>query len=127
MWDQVQDSFRVDDALAWVHPTNSKPSGKAYALLVEGPSMTSPFPEADRSFPSGTTIIVDPLVPVQAGDFVIAKDAQTKQATFKQLITDGGRWYLKPLNPTFPTLEIDDPNARVIGRVVEFQGPGGKL
>ena len=40
---------------------------------------------------------------------------------------DGGRWYLKPLNPDYKTLEKDDPVMRVIGRVIEYIPKGGKL
>jgi SOS-response transcriptional repressor LexA len=54
----------------------------------------------------------------------VAKDVHTQQATFKQLTTDGGRWFLRPLNPAYPTMEIDDPAMRVIGRVIEFQTRG---
>lgn len=86
--------------------------------------MTSPDPDAQYSFPEGTILIVDPNREAMPGDFVIAKDVDTQQATFKRLATDGGRWYLKPLNPQFKTVEIDDPSLRVIGRVVEFHRRG---
>jgi len=87
--------------------------------------MTNPYP-GELSFPDGTVIIVDPGRAVGAGDYVVAKDVATQQATFKRLAHDGGRWYLKPLNPTYPTIEIDDPSVRVIGRVIEYR-MGGKL
>lgn len=86
--------------------------------------MTNPDPEALYSFPEGTILLVDPNRSVDPGDFVIAKDVSTQQATFKRLAYDGGHWYLRPLNPNFKTVEIDDPKVRVIGRVVEFQRRG---
>jgi len=103
--------------------TDVSVTGDAFALLVSGDSMTSPYPGA-RSFPDGTIIVVDPGRAAQAGDFVIAKDVEDQRATFKQLVTDGVRWFLKPLNPAYATTEIDDPSLRVIGRVVEFNIKG---
>lgn len=81
--------------------------------------MVSTIP-GDTSFPPGTIIIVDPNRSAGAGDFVIAKDVVTDKATFKKLVHDAGRWYLRPLNPIYPTMEIDDPALRIIGKVVEF-------
>ncbi len=126
MWTEIQDNFLPGEAESWISPNHSKPNGHAFALVVEGDSMTSPYPGA-RSFPEGTVLIVDPDMGYGPGDFVIAKDVLTQSATFKQLTTDGGRWYLKPLNPSYASTEIDDPAIRVIGRVCEFQLPGGKL
>ena len=81
---------------------------------------------AGVSFPEGTIIIVDPERAPKAGDYVVAKDVIHQKATFKKLTTDGSAWYLKPLNPAYPTKEIDDPAMRVIGVVIEYQ-TGGKL
>ncbi len=125
-WAEIQDNFQAGEADDWVAPLHSKPSSKAYGLIVEGDSMTNPNPEG-VSFPHGTLIIADPDQAFDAGSFVIAKDVQTQMATFKKLTTDGGRWYLKPLNPAYNTIEIDDPAIRVIAKVCEFQLPGGKL
>jgi SOS-response transcriptional repressor LexA len=120
----ISDPYSPGDAEEWVSTTESSPSSEAFALRVSGSSMTSPDPDAQYSFPEGTILIVDPNREAMPGDFVIAKDVDTQQATFKRLATDGGRWYLKPLNPQFKTVEIDDPSLRVIGRVVEFHRHG---
>lgn len=125
LWGAVEDMFQPGEADHWVSAFNSNPGPNAFALRVDGDSMTSPFP-GERSFPDGTIIIVDPGRAAQAGDYVVAKDVTTQHATFKRLVYDGGRWFLKPLNPSYPTMEIDDPSIRVIGRVVEFH-IGGKL
>ncbi len=126
IWTEIQDNFLPGEAESWISPLHSKPNGHAFALVIDGDSMTSPYP-GGRSFPEGTVLIVDPDMGYGPGDFVIAKDVLTQKATFKQLTTDGGRWYLKPINPSYATMEIDDPSIRVIGRVCEFQLPGGKL
>lgn len=124
-WSEVQDTFAAGEADHWERAFSSSPSESAFALVVEGESMTSPYP-GELSFPSGTIIIVDPGRSAGAGDYVVAKDVNTQHATFKRLAYDGGRWYLKPLNPSYPTIEIDDPAMRVIGRVIEYRN-GGKL
>lgn len=126
MWAEIQDNFHPGEADEWISPEHSKPKGRAYALRVDGDSMTSSTPGA-QSFPEGTIIIVDPDAECLPGSYVIAKDVVTQRATFKRLMQDGGRWFLRPLNPGYDTQEIDDPAIRVIGRVIEFRHPGGKL
>lgn len=121
----VVDLFHPGEAVHWEDALKSKPGRSSYALIVEGDSMVSAT--GAHSFPPGTVLIVDPERGAHAGDYVIAKDVQTQKATFKQLTTDGSRWYLKPLNAQYPTIEIDDPAMRIIGRVIEFRPPGGKL
>lgn len=116
----IVDMFEPGVAEDWIEAYESSPGGHAFALRVSGDSMTSPYP-GERSFPDGTILIVDPDRPANAGDYVVAKDTQTQRATFKKLVSDAGRWYLKPLNPAYPTVEIDDPAMRVIGRVVEYR------
>ncbi len=123
LWGAIEDHFHPGEAEEWAEAYDTKPGDNAFALRVTGDSMTNPIP-GDRSFPEGTIIIVDPGRSASAGDFVIAKDVATQKATFKRLVSDGGRWFLKPLNPTYPTVEIDDPDIRVIGKVVEYQTRG---
>lgn len=97
---------------------------RAWALIVEGDSMDD---GTEKGIPEGWTIVVDPDRTPLPNSFVIAKDVTTQQATFKKLVTDGGRWYLKPLNPQYPMTEIDDPALRVIGVVTEARPPSRKL
>lgn len=123
LWGAVEDHFHPGDADEWAEAYDTRPGDNAFALRVTGDSMTNPIP-GDRSFPEGTIIIVDPGRSAGPGDFVIAKDVATQKATFKRLVSDGGRWFLKPLNPSYPTVEIDDPDIRVIGKVVEYQMRG---
>lgn len=121
----VLDVFHPGEAVQWEDAIASKPSRHGYALLVEGDSMTAAGPGI--SFPAGTVLIVDPDRACNAGDYVIAKDVQTQKATFKQLVTDGARWYLKAINTLYPMIEIDDPKLRIIGRVMEAKPPSIKL
>lgn len=115
----VHDQYQPGEADEWIEVYETKPSTNTFALRVTGDSMTNPMP-GDISFPDGTIIIVDPNRSVDPGNFVVAKDVTTQKATFKRLAYDGGRWFLKPLNPAYPMVEIDDPAVRVIGKVTEF-------
>lgn len=85
----------------------------AYALRVDGDSMTSP---TGRSYPEGSIIFVDPdKRNARVGDRVIAKINGSDLVTFKQLAADGNRHYLKPLNSNHkPIFE----EFRVIGIVI---------
>jgi SOS-response transcriptional repressor LexA len=40
------------------------------------------------------------------------------EATFKKLVIDAGKTYLKPLNPQYPLIPING-NCRIIGVVVQ--------
>jgi SOS-response transcriptional repressor LexA len=123
----VLDIFHPGEAVQWEDAITVTPSRGAYALMVEGDSMQNKQGTSTYDFPPGTILIVDPERSCNANDFVIAKDVATQKATFKQLVTDGSRWYLKAINSQYPTIEIDDPALRVIGRVVEARPPALKL
>ncbi|KAK6032456.1 putative repressor protein C2 [Ostertagia ostertagi] len=117
---EVADNFHPGEADEWIEIYDTRPGPSSFALRVTGDSMTSPFP-GEISFPDGSVIVVNPDLSSDAGHFVVAKDVSTQKATFKKLVSDGGRWFLKPLNPAYPLVEIDDPAMRVIGRVTEYQ------
>ncbi|APC14577.1 peptidase S24 [Pseudomonas frederiksbergensis] len=91
---------------------NSK--GPAFWLEVKGDSMTSPV---GMSITEGTLILVDTEADAQSGKLVVAKLADSDQATFKKLVDDGGRRFLKPLNPAYP-IEMCAENCRIVGVVV---------
>ncbi len=117
---EIVDFYSAGEADRWVNPVNCKPSKSAFALTVQGDSMTW---DGTPNFPEGTVLIVDPERSPTAGDYVIAKDTNTQKATFKKLITDDVHFFLKPLNPSpiYETKKIDDPQLRVIGVVIEYQ------
>jgi SOS-response transcriptional repressor LexA len=85
-----------------------------YALRVHGDSMVGGGPD---SFPEGSIIIVEPEMEALPGDYVIVLHGEN-QTTFKQLIKDGGDFYLKPLNIRYPIKLLG--KAKVIGVVREF-------
>ena len=90
-------------------------SKDAYVLRVLGISM-------EPKFHDGDLIFVDPHVDPVNGKYVVVMIEDTAEATFKQLIVEGGRQYLKALNPEWPNRIIEvNQNARICG-VVVFKG-----
>lgn len=89
--------------------------GSAFWLQVSGDSMTSPVPP---SIPEGHLILVDTGIEPRPGDMVVAKLVDADEATFKLLVADAGQLYLKPLNPAYRMIPIDE-RCRLIGVVVE--------
>lgn len=88
--------------------------GPAFWLEVKGDSMTS---SVGQSVPEGSLILVDTEADAHSGKLVIAKLASSDKATFKKLVDDGGRRFLKPLNPAYP-MEMCADDCRIIGVVV---------
>lgn len=83
-----------------------------FALRVLGDSMTPEFWD-------GCIVIVDPGQHAQHGSYVIAEIAG--EVLFRQLVVDGDRRLLKPLNPAFPTVEWAPPQT-LRGVVVQRAG-----
>lgn len=110
-WHEAEDPFEPGD-YENKFPCPARHGNYAYALRVKGDSMTSPY---GRSYPEGMIIFVDPEQEAFSGDRVIAKVEGDNAVTFKQLVIDGDRKYLKPLNQSYPV--ITDP-FKVIGKVI---------
>ncbi|MEE5088411.1 S24 family peptidase [Pseudomonas alliivorans] len=91
-----------------------KAKGPAFWLEVKGDSMTS---TSAPSIPEGSQILVDTEADVRPGKLVIAKLADSNEATFKKLVEDGGVRYLKPLNSAYPMVQCTE-DCRIIGVVV---------
>ena len=62
-------------------------------------------------------ILVDTDADASSGKLVVAKLTDSNEATFKKLIEDAGRRFLKPLNPDYPMLQVNG-NCKIIGVVV---------
>lgn len=105
---EASNPYEPGDAMDWV-PVYERVSDSSYVLEVRGDSMLNPH--GDPSFPPGTRIIVDPMEEVLPGRFVIARIEEDDEVTFKRLVKDGGRLYLKPLNPSYPAIGVDENTA----------------
>jgi len=97
-------------------------SEDAFALKVEGDAMTSPH-AYQASFAQGDIIIIDPEREANDKDFVILTEGETEAAFFRQLVADGSKQYLRPLNTQFPVSEKKDEDqvlGVVIGKIQKF-------
>ncbi len=83
-----------------------------YALRVVGDSMAPEFWD-------GCIVIVDPGSNIKHEAYVVAEVAG--EVTFRQVLIDGARRYLKPLNDAYPTIEWQPPYT-VRGIVVQRAG-----
>ncbi|RTY01682.1 peptidase S24 [Pseudomonas sp. C 49-2] len=107
-------NFEQHDGESWLScPVPISEAG--YALKVQGDSMTNPGP--GRSYPTGCIIFVDPEAEAMTGDRVIARVPRTNEATFKVLVEDAGRQFLKPINPQYPIIDITE-ETHICGKVV---------
>lgn len=88
-----------------------------FALRVRGQSMFNP--NSARSFHEGEIIYVDPDREADNGSLVVVKLVEEQEATFKQLVIEGSRRYLKALNPQWPEPYIEiSGEAQVVGVVI---------
>jgi SOS-response transcriptional repressor LexA len=114
-WCEVSDVRTLDDAEIWL-PCAASHSPQSYALRVRGLSMFNQHER--RSFRDGDIIFVDPAKDAENGSLVIAKLMDSQEATFKQLVMEGSRRFLKPLNPAWPDPIIElDGDAMICGVV----------
>ncbi len=101
-WAEVQDPYEPGDYERLV-PVTRRYSNRAYALKIKGDSMQA---SDGDSFPDGSIICVEPNQDARNGSYVVMKLEESQEATFKQLVIDGDRRYLKPLNQRYPIIEI---------------------
>lgn len=113
MNEQQSESDPVDERLA----AFSSPceGNEPYVLMVLGDSM---LPE----FSDGDVIVIYPNNVVVHGCYVVAH--HNDEYTFRQFIVEEGRYYLKALNPAYPTVEV--PGVEVVkGVIVQKKSRGG--
>lgn len=91
-------------------PAFYKPSDKTFVLKVLGDSMEPEFVSSDF-------IIVEPELEPQDKNFIIVYENEA-EAMLKQLIIEGSRHYLKPLNPRYPIIAMTS-QFKICGVVVE--------
>lgn len=99
MWSEVIDNLHPGEGERI--ETTYRARAHTYALRVVGDSMEPRFSE-------GAILIVEPDEAAEHGDFVIVRQKGGSEATFKQLIVDGAQIYLKPLNPRYPILQMEE-------------------
>lgn len=103
-WSEIVDAFQPGDAEDWL-PCPVVHGPHAYIVRVEGDSMHNP--DGKPSFADGDLIFVDPDVGAEHRRCVIVRLEDEQKATFKQLVIEGDRKYLKALNPAWPNRIIE--------------------
>ena len=104
-----------DTAEDWIYcPVQC--SSSTFALRVRGDSMESPYP-SKRSYSEGMIVFVDPTAVATNGSRIIARRLSSTDATFKEYIEDDGQKYLKPINPQYPTVAMNNDTI-IIGVVI---------
>lgn len=84
-----------------------KKNNKVFALRVKGDSMI-PQSTGRRAFLEGEIIIIDPEKTPKNMDYVIALQEGSQEALFKQYVIDGSNQYLRPLNPQYPLIVLNE-------------------
>lgn len=115
-WHEASDLYELGDAEDWL-PCPRRHGPRTYALRVMGQSMWNPG--GRPSYDEGDIIFVDPdqAGGVASGDRVIAllTSASERVVTFKQLVSEGGQHFLRPLNPQYPPIT---DRFDVVGKVI---------
>jgi len=118
-WAGIVDNFAPGDAEEWL-PCPIKHGPHTFVLRVRGESMWNPH--GRPSFQDGDLIFVDPDRSAVHGSMVVVRLDDEQEATFKQLVVEGDRRYLRAANPSWPDRIVQiDGNATICG-VVIFKG-----
>ena len=119
-WVQAGNWYEVSESPAPAYGAELLPcpvrcSPESFVLRVRGSSMEPKFHEGDLIF-------VDPYISADHGKFVVVRLDESNEATFKQLIIEDGKQYLKALNPDWPNRIIEVDEEATICGVIVFKG-----
>jgi len=117
-WAESCDNFAPGVADTWIASVENA-GVNGFWLDVRGDSMTC---SGNPSFPEGSRILVQPEADLVSGKYYVVK-LENGESTFKQYIEDAGHRYLRPLNPSYRTIQIDG-DCKVIGRVIDTKMTG---
>lgn len=117
-WAESCDNFHPGDAETWL-PSTENAGDNGFWLDVKGDSMTC---SGNPSFPEGSRILVRPESDLISGKYYVVK-LENGESTFKQYIEDAGLRYLRPLNSSYRTIQIEG-DCKVIGRVIDTKMTG---
>jgi SOS-response transcriptional repressor LexA len=119
-WDEIGQAYTIRENRASSYNTTLlacpvKCSPDSFVLRVRGASMEPRFCE-------GELIFVDPHVVAKHGKYVVIRLSGSNEVTFKQLIVEEGKQYLKALNPDWPHRIVEVDKETNICGVVVFKG-----
>lgn len=98
-------------------PRPNNASFQCIALRMKGNSMASKG--GALSFLDGDVLIFDPERKPKNGDFVLARIHNEKIAIFRQYVDDCGVIQLAPLNPSWPSIKLDNNKILIHSVLVE--------
>lgn len=116
-WNEAVNNFQEGDADEWLTCPKSH-SSSTFALRVRGVSM-------EPKYRDGAIIYVDPEKSADHLSNVVVQLDDEAEATFKQLVIEGGKRFLRPLNPDWPGPKLIEINGNatirgvVIGQFIE--------
>ena len=113
-WTDIGGQYTAQDAEEWL-PCSARCGPRTFALRVQGASM-------EDKFFAGDLIFVDPDRQPTDKSFVVVRLDDDDQATFKQLIIEGDRRYLRAYNPRWPEPIIEINGGATLCGVVVFRG-----
>ena len=113
-WTEISEGY-VPPYETELLPCPVRCSEQTFVLRVQGVSMEPKFHE-------GNLIFVDPKATPAHGKYVVVQLDESNEATFKQLIVEENRQYLKALNPDWPNRIIEVKADATICGVVVFKG-----
>lgn len=111
-WCEAVDLFQPGDAEEWLFcPVNHGPS--TFALRVRGVSM-------EPKYRDGAIIYIDPDRSADHLSNVVVRLEGDAEVTFKQLVIEGDKRFLRPLNPDWPGPKLIsiDSDAVICGVVI---------
>lgn len=114
-WSEVADPYEPGVAEEWI-PCPKRHGPRAFALRIRGISMENPG--GKHSYSDGDVIFCDPDRQADNGSRVVVRLDDDKEATFKQLVIEGERRYLRALNPSWPEKIIEVKGEATICGVV---------
>lgn len=109
-WEKIQSEINPTNHKHWISSEDALKEG-IFALEITGEAMWPQFQEK-------TILFIDPQRIPKNRDFVIYYLKQHNEVFFRQLIEDNQYKFLKPINPIFPTIQLE-PEDILIGVVVQ--------
>ncbi|TEU23347.1 LexA family protein [Alkanindiges illinoisensis] len=104
----------LSNIIEWL-PYDPRAGKNGFGLIVKGVSMEPMFKPDDRIYVN-PTFQIDEL---NTGDLVVMACDGDCEATFKELVVESGRYYLRALNPNWHEKIMPvDHNCRLVGKVV---------
>ena len=116
-WDQLtqpdREPKRYEAVQAPLEPT-------VYAVEVTNDLMDNGV----DGIPKGYLVFADPALPPKPNTIVIGLDPKSGSAVLRKLVVDGGRWYLRALNPQYQvTVEVEASPTSILAIVTAAQPP----